>query len=411
MLRRIFYISYDTGFVSIHSHEIIANMIRLGINVNLFLPDNVELNVELHKECTISRVPVVCEKSILNSLLWQFILTVILLFKMGKSGRPDMLYARQNYLGILPILLARAFGTPYFAEMNGLTKKNGSGATGIRVIFKAFMERQCLKTANKVIVPSNTLKQRLIKRYRIRPAKIEVVPNGANEELFQPREYERNLRNSLGLRKSDFVVGFVGSMGEWQGIEILKKSIRLSAAEPGNEMVKFLIVGDYVSDASLSKMNAGLGEGRSNMDKFIRTNGLEDKVFYRGYVSYEKSADFMNICDVLLAPYTTSYLEYGGGSPMKLYAYLACGKPVIISDLGEFTDSDMLKQAEAAILVPPDDSNALAGEIISLMKNVELRGRLEEKSREFVVQKRRWYDSCVRIIALYNRNLSSNLKT
>ena len=71
-------------------------------------------------------------------------------------------------------------------------------------------------------------------------------------------------------------------MGEWQGIEVLKESIKLIATQPGNETIKFLIVGDYVSDARLSKMNEGLGEGRRDMEGFIAANGLEDKVFYKG---------------------------------------------------------------------------------------------------------------------------------
>ena len=72
----------------------------------------------------------------------------------------------------------------------------------------------------------------------------------------------------------------------------------------------------------------------------------------------------MNICDLLLAPYTSEYYEFGGGSPMKLYAYLGCGKPVIITDLGEFTDSDALKDNNAAYLIPPDDSKALSNAVL-----------------------------------------------
>jgi len=403
LLRRIYYISYDFGFLSIHCHEIIANMIRLGINVDLFMPDDVKLSFDLDGACVTYRIPVYFKTILLISVFYQLLLIFGLLLTIKRDGRPDMIYARQNYLGILPIFFARMFGIPYFAEMNGMTKRGESRNVDIKLFLKAFLEQKCLRTANRVIVPSNTLKQKLIKGYRIRPVKIEVVPNGANEDLFHPREDKGGLRRSLGLRNKDFVVGFVGSMGEWQGIEILKESIKLTASEPGNEKIKFLIVGDYVSDASLSKMNEGLGEGRRGMEEFISANDLEDKVFYKGYVPYEESATYMNICDVLVAPYTKSYLEHGGGSPMKLYAYLACGKPVIISDLGEFTDSDILKKAEAAILIPPDDSLALTKAIIELKKNRGMVNDLGKKGRDFVLKERTWLHSASRILNIYDR--------
>ena len=403
MFNRIFYISYDPGFLSIHCHEIVSNMISLGVDVDLFMPNDVKLSFDLDGACVTHRIPVYFKTTLLSSFFYQVLLIFGLLLTIKRDGRPDMIYARQNYLGIIPIFFARMFGIPYFAEMNGLTKRNGAGATDIRAIFKAFMERQCLKTANKVIVPSNTLRQRLIKGYRIRPDKIEVVPNGANEDLFHPREDMGGLRKSLGLRNRDFVVGFVGSMGEWQGIEVLKESIKLTASETGNEKIKFLIVGDYVSDASLSKMNEGRGEGRKDIEGFIAANDLEDKVFYKGYVPYEESAEYMNICDVLVAPYTKSSIASGGGSPIKLFAYLACGKPVIISDLGEFTDSNMLRETGAAILIPRDDSLALTKAIIELKKNSRVTTELGKKGRAFVLKERTWLHSATRILDIYDR--------
>ena len=408
MLRRFYYISYDSGFLSIHCHEIIANMIRLGIKVDLFMPDNVKLSFELYGACVTHRIPVYFKTTLLISFFYQVLLIFRLLLTIKRDGRPEMIYTRQNYLGILPIFFARMFGIPYFAEVNGMTKRGESRNADIKLFLKAFLEQTCLKTANKVIVPSNTLRQRLIKGYRMRPTKIEVVPNGANEELFHPREDIGGLRRSLGLRDRDFVVGFVGSMGEWQGIEILKECIRVIAAQPGNETIKFLIVGDYVSDASLSKMKAGLGEGRKDMEGFMAANGLEGKVVYKGYVPYEESAEYMNVCDVLVAPYIKSSIESGGGSPIKLFAYLACEKPVIISDLGEFTDSDMLKKAGVAVMIPPDDSKALTNATIELKKNGKLVTELGKKGRDFVLKERTWLHSASRILAAYDKKYGKN---
>jgi hypothetical protein len=45
------YISYDSGFLSIHSNEIIANFVKIGVKVDLFMPDNVRMHAKLHDEC------------------------------------------------------------------------------------------------------------------------------------------------------------------------------------------------------------------------------------------------------------------------------------------------------------------------------------------------------------------------
>lgn len=374
------------------------------------MPNKVKLGFKLRDKCTIHRMPVFFNNAHLNSISHQVMLSAIFVIKFIKNVWPDMIYARQNYLGIIPILLARMYRIPYFAEINGITKKTEYNGSNIKLRIKALFEQLCLKFANIIITPSKTLKERIINLYKTSPDKIYVVHNGVNDELFRPRKNHKIMREALGIDNNDFVIGFVGSMGEWQGIEVLKKAIKFITSEVEYEKIKFLIVGDYIKDSNLAKINAGLGEGRKNILDFIKKNFLDRKVIYHRYVPYTKSAGYMNICDVLVAPYTNSYFEYGGGSPMKLYAYLGCGKSVIVSDLGEFTDAINIKKYGAAFLVPPYDSQALAKAILHLKKNRKLREKLEQNSRHFVLKERRWFHSCLKILSIYNEKFIETSK-
>ena len=74
MFDRISYISYDSGFLSIHCHEIIVNMISLGINVDLFMPDDVKLSFDLHGACGTHRIPVYFQTTLLTSFFYQILL-------------------------------------------------------------------------------------------------------------------------------------------------------------------------------------------------------------------------------------------------------------------------------------------------------------------------------------------------
>ena len=263
------------------------------------------------------------------------------------------------------------------------------------------MERVSFKLANQIITPSVTLKNNIVERYSISSGKIHVVSNGVNEKLFFPSNNSCGLRRRLGIGMDDFVAGFVGSMGKWQGLDILKDAI-LRAVDADNE-IKLLLVGDFISNSNHSKMKAGLGEGAKDIKNFIHANALEHNVIYHKFVDYEKTADFMNVCDVLLAPYTSDYHERGGGSPMKLYAYLGCAKPVIISDLGEFTDSFELQKYRAAFLIPPDDCRALARAILYFKENENAVKDYGKNGRAFVLKARKWSHSCSKILLLLPR--------
>ena len=401
MIRRLYYISYDLGFLSIHCHEIIGNLMSLGVRTELFVPKDADYSFQLHDECTLHKIPVVFSRDLLKNVSYQVMLGIILLVKIMKCNRPDVIYARQNYLGIFPIMLSRIFGIPYFLELNGLTKRAEKRPGNVKLWMKGFLERMCVMLGSVIITPSKTLKRRIIKRYRVRSKKIYVVPNGANTELFCPNDNSAALQGTLGFSATDFVVGFVGSMGEWQGVEVIKNAIPLTLLK--DKEIRFLIVGDYIKDSNYGRMKEGFGEGQKDIWRFIESNSLKYNVVYHNYVPYEESAQYMNICDVLVAPYTKSYLEVGGGSPMKLYAYLACGKPVIISDLGDFTDADMLKRARAAVLIAPDDSRALAKAIMKLRRNSELLTEVGKRARDFVMRERMWLHSAIKILNVYKR--------
>lgn len=401
----IYYISYDFGFLSIHAHEIITNLIRLGCRVELFIPKNFHPHFKLHPACAVRAIPVIFRSNIFSIIFFTLLLPCFLAIRVLQTGKPDMIYARQNYLGLPPILLARILKIPYVAEVNGLVVASSSKATRtLQQFYKTWLESRILRLADVVIVPSKTLKKRITDRYRVSSKRIYAIPNGFNELMFYPRDTRTSLGRALKLAENDFIVGFIGSMGEWQGIEILKKAIQQAIIQ--DTSIKFLIVGDYTPDSNMIKIRSGHGEGASAITDFIKTKGLEENVVYHNFVTYESSADFMNCCDLLVAPYTTAYQEFGGGSPMKLYAYLGCAKAVIISNLNKLTDSEALKKNKAAYLVPPNDSQALVNAIIELKTNENIRKRLGRSGRDFVLRERRWAHSSAKIMDIYHQKFN-----
>ena len=94
---------------------------------------------------------------------------------------------------------------------------------------------------------------------------------------------------------------------------------------------------------------------------------------------------------------------------MKLYAYLGCAKPVIMSDLGEFTDSEICKKNDAVYFIPPDNSRALSNAILRLKNNKNLRESLSKNGINLVKKHRKWANSYNQILSIYRcQILNSN---
>jgi glycosyltransferase involved in cell wall biosynthesis len=403
MIKKACYLSYDFGFLSIHSREIIENMVESGVKTELIIPSDADFLFKLTSKCIIHRVPVLFKKAIIKSLIYQITLSLTLIFKIIKEKEVDLIYARQNYLSILPVVISRIFKIPYFAEVNGIV--TGRARTGyaesIKFFVKSMMEKHCLYLSNILIVPSETLKYRICDLLKISSKKIYTVPNGVNTKIFNSEKSKKNIRKNLNIKNKDFLVGYVGSLGGGQGIETLKATIKKIVRN--EDKIKFLIVGDYIPDADISKLKAGhAGEG-AKFVQYIINNKLSERVIYHPYVLYEESADYIKICDTLVAPYSNSQIQFGGGSPMKLYAYLGCAKPVIMSDLGEFTDSEICRKNNAVYFIPPDDSQALSGAILKLKNSEKLRKSLSRNGIKFVKKHRKWSDSCNKILSIYKR--------
>jgi glycosyltransferase involved in cell wall biosynthesis len=106
---------------------------------------------------------------------------------------------------------------------------------------------------------------------------------------------------------------------------------------------------------------------------------------------------YLSACDVLVSPHGKQ--ADGGeffGSPTKLYEYMAVGRPIVASDLGQI--AEVLTDGESALLVPPDDPRALAGAIVRLVDDSCLRLRLGNAARAAAEARHTWRHNAQRVL-------------
>ena len=201
--------------------------------------------------------------------------------------------------------------------------------------------------------------------------RVHVVPNGVDPARFA--------RPSRSPKRNDrFTVGFVGTLKPWHGLATLVDAFaelrkRVSCAD-------LLLVGD--------------GPERKELEQQIKRLGLAVAVTFAGAVSPEEIPQYLERMDVSAAPYPP--LEGFYFSPLKIFEYMAAGKAIVASAVGQITD--ILADGETALLCPPGDVGSLTSALEQLHDDPTLRQRLGRKARTIARQRHTWDEVARKII-------------
>ncbi len=186
---------------------------------------------------------------------------------------------------------------------------------------------------------------------------IEDVPIVHREELPAPREKELRDRFSLHGRRT---VVYIGNFESYQGIDLLFKAFAVVVGrEP--ECVLILV--------------GGAGKEVLTKKKLARSLGIERNVLFTGFVPPEKAGVYLSLADIVVSPRVR-----GTNFPMKVYSYLASGKPLVATDLP--VHSQILNH-EIALLAPAT-AEGLSEGILRLLANPGLGASLAERAGRFV---------------------------
>ncbi len=195
--------------------------------------------------------------------------------------------------------------------------------------------------------------------------KIEWLPNGAATDSFSPEKTDPGLRARLEL-KDKFIVTFAGTHGIAQGLPAILETARLLRDDdPG---VVFLFLGE--------------GPVKEALVESARSGDLSNVRFHPG-VPMDEAAPFVNMSDLLLVPLKNDP-EFRSFIPSKLFDFMACARPIVLSVDGEARA--ILEEAGAGVWIPAEDPRALAEAIRGLRGDGEKRAEMGRKGREFVLQ-------------------------
>jgi glycosyltransferase involved in cell wall biosynthesis len=297
--------------------------------------------------------------------------------------RVDILYVREMALSLTPIVLAKLFHKPMVTEINGdlLSEYQHAGYPAFILKAMRLVEMIQCRASHALVCVTEGLSDIFQNRYRLLSEKLEVIPNGTDPESFYPLD-KNDCRKRLGIDSSVQVVGFIGTFVPHQGLSYLIESSSLILKELPE--VNFLLVGD--------------GPMRKKIIEMIRDLDLEDQFFLPGGIPSEEASFFINAMDVCVAPFTRIRNERIGLSPIKVYDYLACGKPVVASDI--IGVGDILTKNKVGIAVPPEDLSSLSKGIISALKDRDMADRCLREGPSIVRENFTWQITAQRVAAV-----------
>lgn len=288
--------------------------------------------------------------------------------------RADALYERYAFFHVAGALAARAAGVPLILEVNytAATPLYRRRSRLLRPLARA-AERFVFRRARLIVAVSSVLRDGIVAG-GIPADRVLVLPNAADPDRFRPGISGAAVRTRHGLDASR-VVGFTGAFFPWHGVGFLLDALAELMREIPDAAV--LLVGD--------------GPERSALEARVRQEGLENRIRFAGWIGHEGLPEHVAAFDIAVMPDSNEY-----GSPMKIYEYMAMGKPVVAPRLGPLADG--IVDGETGILFAPRDPAALRTALAALLGDEALRARMGASARAHVLANHTWDRNAARVL-------------
>jgi hypothetical protein len=289
-------------------------------------------------------------------------------FFAGLVQKADIIVATSPQLltAVCGHFLSRVKRRPWVFEVRDLWPESitavGAMKEGAVMRFLRRLERKLYRSAERIVTVTEPMRARLTER-GVPEEKLGVVPNGADLTRLLPRLASADLAARLKL-DGKFVVGYVGTHGFAQGLEVVVKAASLISERD----IHFLFVGE--------------GARREYLIELAGRLHLQNVTFVRGVPS-DTAVEYLALADAIVVPLKNSAL-FDGALPSKIFEAAAMEKPLILSAKG--LSADVVREYHAGIVVEPENPQALASAVLRLYGDRGLRENFRSGSRALARQ-------------------------
>jgi len=237
-----------------------------------------------------------------------------------------------------------------------------------------FLIEKSFNNAEKILAITDSIKNDLVNR-GIDKNKIHIIPNGADLELFNSKNYDKKsietIRNSF---ESDNVVMFCGSL---QDLNILINAASIVTKKIPD--VKFVIIGDR-RDPRHSK---------SYWENKVQKIGLKSNFIFLGKKPRAEIPKYLLSSDVCVDCFPDDPY-YAAAHPIKILEYGACEKPVVATNVTE--TKKIVKHGEFGYVSDPKKHEDYAEFLINVLSSKDKSKKMGEQFRIFIQENFDWIE-------------------
>lgn len=321
------------------------------------------------------------------ALFWEFTLSCRVLVTRGFDvihgcNPPDLIF-----LVALPFkLLGKKFVFDHH-DINPELFEAKFGRQGLLWKGLKFVERLTFATAEMSIATNESYRRIAIERGRMPPEDVFVVRSGPDLRKIARVPPDPKWRNGRA-----HMVGYVGVMGEQEGLDLLVGSVRHIVHVMGRHDVQFCLVG---GGSSLAKVKALAAE-----------MGLADYVTFTGRAPDAVLLEVLSTADVCVNPDRVNPMN-DKSTMNKIVEYMALGKPIVQFEVTEGRYS----AGASSLYAKPNDPVDMARQIVTLLEDPERRAEMGRIGRARVETELSWEHQKPTLVRAYRRLLGEPRQT
>jgi glycosyltransferase involved in cell wall biosynthesis len=316
------------------------------------------------------------------ALFWETVLT----WKIHRKRRIDVIQGcNPPDLIVLVALPFKLTGTRYIFDHHDINPELYEAKFGKRGFFWWLMrlfEKMTFKAADVSIATNHSYRTIAIERGGMDPDRVHVVRSGpdlSRLKLVPPVESWKNGRTHM--------VGYVGVMGEQEGIDLLIEATDHIVRKLGREDIQFVLVG---AGSSLDKLQA-----------LTAARGLDDFITFAGRAPDQTLFEVLSTMDLGVNPDRVNPMN-DKSTMNKIMEYMSLGKPMVQFDVTE----GRFSAQEASLYAAPNDPVDLAEKIVALVDDPAARERMGAYGRARVVNELNWQHQIAPLLAAYQQALA-----
>ncbi len=301
-----------------------------------------------------------------NALLWETYLSFKIFFRqrfhiIHSANPPDHVF--------IIALFFKIFGVRYIFDHHDICPENYLAKFQRKdLLYKLLivMEKMTFMTADAVVSTNESYKRIAITRGKKDSNQVFVVRNGPNlnKVIFKKA-------NNIWKEGFDFLVVYIGNIGNQEGIENLLEAVRYIVYDINIRNIKFIVIGK--------------GPHLENLKVEAEKMQISEYAHFTGYISYEDFYEILATADIGVNPeHRNKFTDQS--TMLKIMDYMTFGKPTVMFE----TTEGKVSAGEAALYLSQNDNVQFAESIVGLLNDKDRRTRMGEIARKRITEKLNW---------------------